>query len=94
MQGTRHDGSEPVRPVRRFHHGDLLRAGETARTLHLGVRGILPVGVPIRFPSRSLAFWFVGSYLVDHRRAPLVDRYTRARNGRFGEMTLAAAEKL
>lgn len=93
MQGARHDGSEPVRPVRRFHHGDLLRAGETARTLHLGVCGILPVGVPIRFPARGLAFWFVGSYLVDHCRAPLVD-YTRADNRGFGEMTLAAMEKL
>jgi hypothetical protein len=45
------------RPVRRYPHADLLRAGGSQPSVHSGLCGSVWVGFPVRVPARRVALW-------------------------------------
>ena len=67
--------------VRRHGDAALLRYGETQPVVHLGVRGIVPDGIGLRFSARSLAIRHRGSYLGGGGFSALAGSATEIRRG-------------
>jgi hypothetical protein len=57
------EAANNLRAVRRDGNAALLRDGEPQPVVHLGIRCIVPDGIGLRFPARSLAIWDRGNCL-------------------------------